>query len=138
MVVHHPSILKGRDDVPRRELEKFMANTTEVLVMIEVPPSPYPAGASANFAGSHCTVLTEELTAAVAMLRDLKIGLCLQERASTSTLLVYHTTAFAAKDDADPKQHTHKVCQSPHQSIFTEGAADCRTDWRNHIDDGFE
>ena len=66
-MVHHPSILEGRDDVPRRELEMFMANTTDILVMIEVPHPPPPLCASANFSGSHCTALIEEPTAAVAM-----------------------------------------------------------------------
>lgn len=35
---------------------------------------------------------------------------CMQERAGPETLLVYHTAAFAAKLDDDPKQHVHKVC----------------------------
>ena len=116
-MVHHPSILKGRDDVPRKELEMFMANTTEVLVMIEVTPAT-EEGTSlllgcASTTVTYCTALIEEPTAAIGMEINLKIGLYLQERASPSTLLVYHTTALAAKDKADPKQHSNMVRKSP-------------------------
>ena len=33
----------------------------------------------------------------------------MQDRVRPSTLLVYHTAAFAAKKEGDPKQHEHKV-----------------------------
>ena len=56
---HHPKVLEGRDDIPHRELEKFMANTTEVLEMIEVGPT---SRASTNIAESHCTAHTDAIT----------------------------------------------------------------------------